>query len=164
MARDGGLEEGGFVGIEELVEGALGGGRDGDGLFGAMGGYGMEGGGEIAGADGVVGGGDDGAFHGIFEFADVARPRIIEEGGGGFGGDFADFFVVLRVEKLDEMAGEGDDVAASACELWDDDGEDIEPIVEVFAEEFALHEFFEVSAGGGDEADIGVEFFVGADA
>ena len=62
------------------------------------------------------------------------------------------------------MAGEEEDVAAPLGEVGHLDGEDVEAVVEVLAEELARHEVLEVAARRRDEADVGVELDVGAEA
>ena len=62
------------------------------------------------------------------------------------------------------MVCEFEDVGASFSERGDVDGEDVEAVVEVLAELVGFDEFFEVSAGCGDDSDVDFDGFDAADA
>ena len=80
------------------------------------------------------------------------------------GRELADRLVVLHVQVFDEILGEQDDVALALGEGRHHDGEDVQAVVQVLAEELLLHQLLEVAAGGGEEAHVGMQFLVAADA
>ena len=63
-----------------------------------------------------------------------------------------------------EVLGERADVFGSFSERWEADGEDIEAVVEVFAEASFADLRGEVAVGCGDEAYIGLQGFASAEA
>lgn len=111
--------------------------------------YFADGGAEV-GSDGE----DDGPLDKVFQFADVAGPAPVDQGAHGFGwnlvDDAAHFFGVLA----GEVTGEKRDVVGAIAKGRGGDGEDLEAVVEIAAEEFVAHHFGEVSIGGGDQTDI----------
>jgi len=65
----------------------------------------------------------DGTFDEVFQFANVAGPRIVREGVQGIGGNVFDAFVELAAESLHEVANEERDVFGALAESGDLDGE-----------------------------------------
>jgi hypothetical protein len=107
---------------------------------------------------------NDGTLEFVGEFADVAGPWVGHEsfasgGADGFPGDAMTFGELLK-----EHLGESHDVVAPVAERRDIDAEEVEPMIEIFAE-FALGDRIgEVTIGGSDDADIDREFLAAADA
>ena len=125
---------------------------------------GLEGGGEVIAVDDVIGCGENGTFDAVFEFSDVSGPVVGHEHIDCRSGDADDMFSVQFIEFFEEMFCEEHDIGSSVMEGGEVDGEDVESIVEVFAEFSFFHEFFEVAAGCGDESDIDFDFVVASDA
>ena len=84
---------------------------------------------KIVTVDAVVGGGEDGALHAVFEFADVSGPAVIHQQVDRAGRQFSDRLVVLHVQVFDEILGEQDDVALALGERGHHDGKDVQPVV-----------------------------------
>lgn len=106
---------------------------------------------------------DEGVFDGVFEFADVAGPAVVEEKGKGVGSDAGDEFSGSCGMAVDEEAYKVGDVAASFAERGHGEGEDAEAVVEVFPEASGTHFGEEIAVGGGDDADVDAEGFFAAD-
>ena len=126
--------------------------------------HGLERGRQVLCLDTVVGGGEDGALHAVFELADVSRPAVVHEQVDRAGRKLSDRLVVLHVQVLDEILGEQDDVALALGERRHHDGKDVQTVVQVLAEKLLLHQLLEVAAGGGEEAHVGMQLLVAADA
>ena len=67
------------------------------------------------------------------------------------------------IEFFEKMFRQEHDIGSAVVEGWQMDREDVEPIVEVFAEFAFLHEFFEVAACCCNEADVDFDFVVASD-
>ncbi len=112
-------------------------------------------------------GGDvDRAVEDVAELAHVAGPvvrrqgrrRFAAEGDGGRGG-------IAFAREVEEALDEGRDVVSPAlAERRHGDGHDRETEVEIFAELAALDLVAQVALGGGDDASVGAEHLVAADA
>ena len=63
----------------------------------------MEGGGQIPNFHLPGLGQDDRMLDGVFQFPDIARPRVIQEQAQGFGTDFLYIFALCRRKKFQEM-------------------------------------------------------------
>lgn len=63
-----------------------------------------------------------------------------------------------------EVLGEEGDILAAVAEWGEVEGEDVEAVEEVGAEAVGAAGFVEVGIGGGDDADIGLAGFLGAEA
>ena len=88
----------------------------------------------------VVVGQHDGAEHRVLELAHVARPVVGGEHGDRLRGQAADALALLGGEAGDEPAREIGDVGAAHAQRRDQDREDVEPVVQVLAEQAALHQ------------------------
>jgi hypothetical protein len=100
---------------------------------------------------------DHGAFDNVLQLADVPRPGIVLEEFGGAGGEAGELFPQFPVELLQQFEREGHDVFFSLAQRRNEKRDDIEPVVEVFAELAAGHCFFQVGVRGGDKADIDLD-------
>ena len=67
-------------------------------------------------------------------------------------------------DALDEELGEWADIVRAFAERREVDADDVESVEEVLAELAFIDFLFEVSVSGGDDADVGAEGFVAADA
>lgn len=72
--------------------------------------------------------------------------------------------VVFLIEAIEEVVHEEGDVLAAVAEGWEVDGDDVEAVVEVFAEVTFADFVFEVEVGGGDDAGVDLLGAVVADA
>ena len=149
-----------FVAFDHLFEvGAVFGDETGAGFV-----AGLQGGGKVEAVNDAVGGGENGAFDTVFEFADVAGPVVGHDHVDGAGGDALHLFSVEFGVFLEEVVGEKKDVGFTFAEWGEEDGEDVEAVEEVFTEDFVGHAFFKVTAGGSNDADVDGDGFVAADA
>lgn len=113
----------------------------------------LEEGREIAGIDEFVFGHHAGAADDVFQFADVAGPGVTGEDGLGAGGDAADVFRVFAGVSFDEGADEVGEVFHAFSEGWEVEFDHGEPVVKIFAEIAGGHHRFQISVGGGDDAE-----------
>ena len=127
-------------------------------------GGGNETGREVSEIEFVAGGEDDGAFDLVGEFADVAGPGLGEEAGFAVRRDREIFEAVARGDLGEEVTGEVKDVGAAFAERREREAEEVEAVVEVFAEGVLLDEVGERAVGGGDEADVDWDFARAAEA
>ena len=79
---------------------------------------------------------------------------------GKLHGSAASSFGALREEVLGEEA----DVLLALAQWWDVDAHDVEPVEEILAEGAVLDFFFEAFVRRGEDADVGLEGLVAADA
>ena len=108
---------------------------------------------------------DDGALDDVAQFADVARPMVAQQ------------FVPRRRRRRrgcacsswplkwrKKVLGQEDDVVAALAQGRRAKLNDIEAVEQIFAEIVLADGFDDVAVGGGDEADVHVQFIVAADA
>ncbi len=98
----------------------------------------------------------------MLQFADIARPVVVEQGIEEFGGGF-DARESGALPGVDEMADEGRDVLFAFAEGGQADGEDVEAVEEVLAETAGGNFGLEVAVGGGDDAEVDLFPLEGAD-
>ncbi len=96
----------------------------------------------------------DGALDGVLELAHVARPRVVAEHVEGAARDAPRALAVLGGVLLDEVLRERRDVAAPVAQRRERDREDVEPVVQVFAEAAARDRGDHVLVRRGDEAHV----------
>ncbi|MCZ7626787.1 MAG: hypothetical protein M5R38_14335 [Candidatus Methylomirabilis sp.] len=96
----------------------------------------------------------DGPLDDMAQFPDIAGPGIVHEGAGGPVVDGEDRLPVLRIERIQEMAGEQQDILAALAQRRQIDGDDGQPIVEVLPESGGLDLGVEIPMGGGDDGDV----------
>ena len=114
--------------------------------------------------DAVVGGREHGALHAVFELADISGPAVVHQHVDRGGRKLPNGLVVLHVQVFDEVFGQQDDVALALGEARHHDGEDVQAVVKVLAEELLFHQLLQIAAGGGEETHVGMQFLVAADA
>jgi hypothetical protein len=99
------------------------------------------------------------------KFADVAGPAVAEEASIRSWGDGEVAGAAFALLELGEEVGdEFGQVLEVLAEGRDGDGEDVDAVVEVFAEAALGDHGLEVAVRGGDEADVGADELVAADA
>src|SRR6266852_2860144 len=76
---------------------------------------------------------DNCAFHQILQLADVARPGVRLEGGHGFRRNAIDFLPHATAKQLHEMRDKSRDVFPALSERRQQDGEDVQTIIQVTA-------------------------------
>lgn len=116
----------------------------------------------MGGLDLLAADGDDEALDEVLELADVAGPGVLLEGGEGGVVDALDGEVVGDAVGAEEVLAEERDVAGALAERGEVDGDDVDAVVEVFAEAAGVDHLFEVFVGGADEAEV--DFAKGATA
>lgn len=100
----------------------------------------------------------------MFKFADVSRPAVFEEHLHGIGLKvFGDASIFLS-DAFDEVVSQDEDVIAALVKGRNEEFDDMEAEVKVFAEMAFADGGFEVSVGCSDKADIGFNGGVSADA
>ena len=77
---------------------------------------------------------DDGALDGVFEFTDVAGPVVEAEAAFGVGGEAFDLTAGADGGAAERSSGRGEDVFGALAEGRDAEGDDVEAVVEIFAE------------------------------
>ena len=110
--------------------------------------------GQMLRSDDVAGDHDHEALDYVFEFADVARPGVVLE-------DFEDFGL-KTLEGLfggggidaQEVVNQEREVAVAFAERRNQDGDDVDAEVEIFAETALADGVFEILVGCGDQAKI----------
>src|SRR6266481_7849599 len=76
---------------------------------------------------------DNRSFHQILQLADVARPGIPLEGGHGFRRNAVDLLPHTAAKHLHEMRDKSRNVFPALSERWQQDGEDVQTIIQVTA-------------------------------
>ena len=124
-------------------------GRDGAGLF-----SGLKGGGEMMAVDHLIGAEKDRSLHAILEFSHIAGPMVLHEHIDGRRRYPSDFLLMLLVKFFNEIVGQEENIRLSLPEGGDEDGEDVQPVIEVLSESAFLNRSFQVFTGGSDDAYI----------
>src|ERR1700686_1541089 len=86
---------------------------------------------------------DNGALQQVLQLANVARPRIPLEGSHGFRRNAVDLLPHAAAEHLHEMRDKSRNVFPALSQRRQQDGEDVEPIIQVTAKlpaNYHLHE------------------------
>ena len=112
--------------------------------------------------DGAFSFDDSNLFGDVFEFADVAVPRVVHEVLAGVFGKEDGRHVVFLGHVGGEFAEEEGDVVDAFAERRDVDGDLLQTVVEVFAEMAVADSGYEVDIGGGDDTDVDFERSGGA--
>ena len=95
------------------------------------------------------------AFDGVLELTDVPRPRVAHHAAHRRLRDrHLPRPALLPAEGFHEVTDQQRDVLAPFPEWRQVDGDDVETVVQVFAEPALTHHLQEVCVGGGDDADI----------
>src|SRR5712671_7546200 len=74
---------------------------------------------------------DNRAFHQVLQLADVARPGIPLEGSHGFRRNAVDLLPHAAAKQLHEMCHKGGNVLPALSERRQQDGEDVQTIVQI---------------------------------
>ena len=90
----------------------------------------------------------------VLELADVAGPRVQQHVLHRLLGDANSSFRELGCGACDEVVDEHGDFVAALAQGRNRETDDVEPIVQVFAESAVLHELLEVGVGGRDDAHV----------
>src|SRR6266436_3041802 len=102
---------------------------------------------------------DDGAFHQILQLANVARPGIPLESSHGFRRNAVDLLPHAAAKHLHEMRDKRGNVLPPFSERRQQDGEDVQAIVQVTPKLTASYHLRQIPIGCSYQADI---HFVGA--
>src|SRR5580698_7039556 len=95
----------------------------------------------------AIPGKDNCAFHQILQLADVARPGIPLESGHGFGRNRVDLFPHAASKDLDKMHDQRWNVIAAIAQRRQQDGENVQTIVQITAELTARDHLDQVPIG-----------------
>ena len=100
----------------------------------------------------------------VFELAHVARQvqrgQVLHRGFGQLLRFHAEFARAL----LQEMAGQQRNVVATFAQRGQSQPDHVQAVKKIFAEQAALHADFQVLVGGGDDAHVGLDRLMSADA
>src|SRR6266567_1475362 len=97
---------------------------------------------------------DDGAFHGVLEFADVAGPVVSGELFGMSFGETRQRTIHFPGGHADKVRGKWGDVFATLAQRWNFEGKHNEPIEQILPETAGGHFFFQIAVGGGNNAHV----------
>ena len=101
-------------------------------------------------------------LHQVLELADVARPPVVLQHGQRGGGHalhvFAEACVVAREEEAHQLG----QVFDAFAQRRDADRDDVDAVVEVFAERPFLHAPFEIHVGGRHQTELHLDRLVAA--
>ena len=95
-----------------------------------------------------------GALDGVFQFADVAGPRVPVEQVPRFGIDGLHALAERRRKLVQEMVRQKFHVAAPGGKGRDAQEKRIQPVIQVMPEHILPHGFFQIAVCRGDDADI----------
>ena len=112
--------------------------------------------------DGAFSFDDSNLFGDVFEFADVAVPRVVHEVLAGVFGKEDGRHVVFLGHVGGEFAEEEGNVVDAFAKRRDVDGDLLQTVVEVFAEMAVADSGYEVDIGGGYNSDVDFERSGGA--
>jgi hypothetical protein len=97
---------------------------------------------------------NDGPFDTVFQFPDIPRPMIIHEQVRCRSGDAREFSVQFPGVFLNEMIGEEDNVRLALPQRRNDDGENVQSVIEIFPEFSFSYELFQIPVCRGDNPDV----------
>ena len=112
----------------------------------------------------IAGGHDDGPLDVVLQFANVAGPLVLLQGGQGPRVDVGHVAVVLFIVDVEEMSDQFRDVLAAIAQRRQVDRHDVEPVVQVLAEAAGGGFGQEVAVAGGDDAGVDADGLRVADA
>src|SRR5436189_1451593 len=107
---------------------------------------------------------DHGAFDSIFKLADIAGPFVIDQGTQRLFGDARDETAGFFLVALEEMKHERVNVFDAFAKRRQRYRKHREAVKKVFAKTAFLDRKFEVDVSSGDDADIGINDLIAADA
>src|SRR5271154_6181549 len=90
---------------------------------------------------------DNGALHQVLQLANVARPGIPLEGSHGFRRNVVDLLPDPTAEHLDEMRDQSRNVFPALSKRGQQDGEDIQTIIQITAKLPASYHLHEIPIG-----------------
>ncbi len=93
-------------------------------------------------------------FHDIFEFPDIARPVVTEQEFPSIRGYPGNPLLFQPIETTDEIFRQWQNVSRTFPERRCRNGNDIEPIIEIFTETALFDGGLQVLIGGGDDPEI----------
>src|SRR5579864_752527 len=102
----------------------------------------------------LAGAEDDGALDHIAQFADVARPGVLDQRFHGFRGNSIDLLPHPRREILHEIADQHGDILAALAQRRDDEREDVEAVIQIHAELLIAGQRAQIAMGGGHQAEV----------
>src|ERR1700686_1905838 len=97
---------------------------------------------------------DNGALHQVLQLANVARPRILLEGSHGFRRNAVDLLPHAAAKHLHEMRDKSRNVFPALSERRQQDGEDVQTIIQVTAKLPASDQLDEILIGRGYQPNI----------
>ena len=97
------------------------------------------------------------ALDAVLQLAHVAGPVVAHEHVDGGGGDAADVLAVGGRVLLHEVIGQERHVRPALAQRRQVDVEDVQPVIEVLAEDAGLHRGLQVLVGGRDQADVDLD-------
>ena len=102
---------------------------------------------------------DDGPFDDVLQLPDVAGPVVFHQQFLRHAGDGLDMLVEFLVVGVDEVVGQNDDIILPVPEGREEDGNDLEPVIEVISEDLLLHGLDQVLVGRRYDPDIDCDDF-----
>ena len=111
----------------------------------------------------VVGGGQNGAFNAVFQLPHIAGPVVTHQHVDRRRGKPFHLLAVPDIQLFNEMLRQQNDVTAALAQIRHHNRENIQPVIQVFAELLLPHQLFEVATGGGKETDIRPQFLIAPD-
>src|SRR5258708_5729504 len=105
----------------------------------------------------------DGALDHVFQFADVAWPSVIHDGTQGLGRNLARRLAVLGREPGQKVRDQQRDIAGTAAQRWQINGDYVQPVEQVFTEPAFAHQHLQIDIGGGDHADVNLDLLHAAE-
>src|SRR6185436_7786492 len=103
------------------------------------------------------------SLEGVLELADVARPVVAGQHVDRGRRNALDAARMLAGELLEEVIDEQQQVGLPLAQRRDEDGEDVEPVVEILAEGAGGDRLLQVLVGGGDQAHVRLDRLGAAD-
>ena len=97
---------------------------------------------------------DDRAFHQVLQLANVARPRIPLEGSHGFRRNAVDLLPHATAKHLHEMRDKGRNVFPALSQRRQQDGEDVQTIVQITAKLSTSYHLHQIAIGCRHQPDI----------
>src|SRR5215831_16019755 len=94
-----------------------------------------------------------GAFHAVLQFADIARPIVIDHDPQGFVGEAA-VASGDTIRTLQKMTHEQRDVVLALPQRWHSKTEDIKTEEQIATEAPVCHRLFEIAVGRSKDAHI----------
>ena len=97
---------------------------------------------------------EDRGLNPVFQFPYISRPMVSHQHVNGWCGDSLNILAVLPGILGDEMFRQKENIRLSIPQRGKVDGEDVEPVVEVFPENSLTESFFQILVGCRDDPDI----------